>query len=378
MKRGRPRQFDESIPGHIDQLKLPPKAYWDRRDRVWYTHIQEGQKQRRKRLAGATATVADLHRLIEDLKDNGKGSIAWLHAEFKGSDQWKELSAATQRDYEACLKVLKRLKTKVGGTAAELIADRLRKSDVQLIVDKVAEDRPAMANHVKRYLGRLFAWGMQRGRMRDRENPGHGLDAAREKGEFKMPERQVMTDVLAFARERGARQAHAKGSVSPYLWVFMVLAYRCRLRTIEVLTLTDAHHLKEGVLATRRKGSKDNTTAWTPELEEAWAAAVAYRKAVWERAGRAWPLKAQDRLLLVTEEGDAITSSALSSAWQRLMAMAIKEEVITAEQRFTPHGLKHRGITDSKDKTAGGHVDPRMQARYDHDVPVVAPAGSDH
>lgn len=377
MKRGRPRHYNPSIPAHIDQLKLPLKAYWDNRDRVWYTHVKDGDKLRRKRVAGASATVADLHRLIDDLQDKGRGTIAWLHGEFKASEQWKQLSAATQRDYEACLMALMRLKTKVTPSAAELMMDRLRKADVQLIVDAIAKTRPAMANHVKRYLGRLFAWGMQRSKMRDRENPAHGLDAAVEKAEFKMPERQVLTDVIAFARARGGFQAHASGSVPPYLWVFMVLAYRCRLRTIEALTLTDAHHRKEGVLATRRKGSRDNTTTWTPELEEAWQAATGRRNVIWKRCRRSWPLQAKDRVLLVTEEGDAITSSGLSSAWQRLMAMAIKEKVITAEQRFTPHGLKHRGITDSKDKTAGGHVDPRMQARYDHDVPVVAPAGSD-
>lgn len=379
MKRGRPRRFNPSMPSHIDQQQLPAGAYWDTRDRVWYTHVNDGGKPRRKRLAGEAVTLADLHRLIEDLASTGlaRGTIAWLQHAFAASAQWSALSAASQRDYTACLRTLQRIKTKLGGTVADLQVDRLRKVDLQQLVDKIAADRPAMANHVKRWLGRLFAWGMQRGHMRERENPAHGLDAARERAQAKMPDRAVMMRVVAFAQQRGAYTAHAVGSVSPYLWIFMVLAYRCRLRSIEVITLTDAHHLPEGIRATRRKGSRDNTTAWTPELHQAWQAATRYRKSAWERTKHPAPLRPQDRPLLVTEEGKSITSSALSSAWQRLMATAISSNVITEAERFTPHGLKHRGITDSADKASGGHVDPRMQARYDHEVPVVAPAG-DH
>ncbi|MDR5896344.1 hypothetical protein [Larsenimonas suaedae] len=38
----------------------------------------------------------------------------------------------------------------------------------------------------------------------------------------------------------------------------MELAYLCRLRGIEVITLTDANHLAEGVMTNRCKGSRDN------------------------------------------------------------------------------------------------------------------------
>ena len=47
---------------------------------------------------------------------------------------------------------------------------------------------------------------------------------------------------------------------------------------------------------------------------------------------------------------------------------------------LTAHGLKHRGITDTPgnkaDKqTASGHKTPAMLNVYDHDAPVVDPAG---
>jgi hypothetical protein len=53
----------------------------------------------------------------------------------------------------------------------------------------------------------------------------------------------------------------------------------------------------------------------------------------------------------------------------------------TREQRFTLHGLKHRGITDTKGKKAekkeaSGLKTDAMLDLYDHEVAVVEPAQS--
>ncbi len=56
--------------------------------------------------------------------------------------------------------------------------------------------------------------------------------------------------------------------------------------------------------------------------------------------------------------------------------MAIMEGVITEEERFSLHGLKHRGITDSEDKRSGGHRTEAMRERYDHEIPIVEPPKS--
>lgn len=384
MTKGRPRRFDPSVPKHIDQSKLPTGAYWDSRDRVWYTLTRDGNKQKRRRIAGAAATLADLHRVLQELNTaNSTGTIRWVHTEFVASEQWKELTPATQTDYTKCLARLTKLKTKVGLTADLLVANRLGRVDVQLIVDEIARKTPAMANHVKRYLGRLFAWGMQRGRMRDRVNPAHGLDAATEKADAKIPTTEVYERVLEFARVRGAIQAHTKGSCPPYIWPSMVMTYRCRLRGVEALLLSDDDKHKDGIYGARRKGSKDNITRWSPELEAAWDAAVAYRNSVWARRRKEIPIQPKNRPLLVNQKGETlaklndkgevVTRSTFDTAWQRFIRMAITEGVITKAERFTVHGLKHRGITDTDgDKQkAGGHKTPQMTERYDHEVPVV-------
>jgi hypothetical protein len=62
------------------------------------------------------------------------------------------------------------------------------------------------------------------------------------------------------------------------------------------------------------------------------------------------------------------------------MAVAVAEKVISAESKFGLHGLKHRGVTDTGGgkagkKEASGHKTDAMLNLYDHEVPVVDPAG---
>lgn len=61
------------------------------------------------------------------------------------------------------------------------------------------------------------------------------------------------------------------------------------------------------------------------------------------------------------------------------MVLAMKPDedgvsLLQESEHFTLHGIKHRGITDSKDKASGGHKSERMRQRYDHEVPLVEPA----
>ena len=74
-----------------------------------------------------------------------------------------------------------------------------------------------------------------------------------------------------------------------------------------------------------------------------------------------------------------MAKAGLDNAWQDLITAAIEAAVITREQRFTLHGLKHRGITDTKGKKAekkeaSGHKTDPMLDLYDHEVAVVEPA----
>ncbi|SMQ97160.1 integrase [Xanthomonas fragariae] len=115
-------------------------------------------------------------------------------------------------------------------------------------------------------------------------------------------------------------------------------------------------------------------------MKDAWEALLTRRSKICNKPGRnfATPLKPEERFLLVEQTGNPMAKSSLDSAWQRFINAAIRDGVIKPEERFSLHGLKHRGVTDTDgnrgDKQdAAGHVSSATTDRYDHQLPVVKP-----
>lgn len=400
MTRGAPRKHDPTIPGHVDQAKLPRGIYWDRSGNGrWYVieDHPEGGRRRKKTVASAHARLSQLHDIIEARSGgNARGTIDWIGEQFRESTEYAALSLSTRRDYRVHSKVLTDYPTRLGIHFGQLRVDQLTPPVIQQLVEQIAKSRaesrtgaddaipgrPAKANHVLRYLRRLFAWGVRLGHCT--RNPATGVKQAAEVGKHTMPATDAFIAALTFARDRGAYTPHTAGSCPPYLAPAMEIAYACRLRGIEVTTLTDAHVLDDGLQSNRRKGSRDNITAWTPRLRAAIAEVQAIRKRQWAaKPGRVTPIKPADRYLFVAQDGDPLLKSTFDSAWQRFMTLAIRDAAITAEQKFSLHGLKHRGVTDTKGtraqrQDAAGHRQERTFDRYDHDLHIVPAAGVEH
>lgn len=385
MTRGRKRKFNDSIPKHIDQDRIPLGIYWDKSGNGrWYVRNPhpEGGRLVAVTVANATARLSDLHSIAEQRQGIAeRGTIGYVIEQFHSSTEWRELEPGTRKDYANCAKNVRAFKTKMGATLDVLQVDRLSTPAIQRVVETIASGQdgaramPSKANHMLRYLRRLFAWGIRHGHCTT--NPADGVRQAKTLDVVKMPTHRAYAAVLAYAQERGQRAAHSAGSVPPYLAPLMELATLCRMRGIEAVSLTDAHATPEGVHVARVKGSRDNIVKWTPRLRAAWDSAVAARAAILARKpnrARPVPLRASDRFLFVSQSGTPLRKSSLDTAWQRFMESAISDEVIAQDERFSLHGLKHRGITDSADKRSGGHKTEAMRQRYDHEVPVVDPA----
>lgn len=385
MSRGRPRKLDPTVPKHIDPRRLPKGAYWDRRDKVWYTILRD-PKPRRQRIAAATATLADLHRILEDLDGIERGTVDALLDAFHKSDKFKSLAARTRDDYERQRTIASTWRT-AAGPFGKMRCSRLTPPGMQNLIDKVAAGTrrdeegnliptPTKANHLLRYLRRTFAWGANRGYAA--ANPFKGIEAARERKQRRQPDPVAVKRLTEFAKLRGARKAHTAGSCAPYLWMVIELGYLCRLRPIETLTLADSHVLPTGIHTNRRKGSKDSLVQWNPRLRAVVAAARELRDT--ETLGKVVPIHAHERRLFVAQDGGPLSKSGLESAWDRLIKSAIAAGIITPEQRFGLHDLKRKGITDTpgtrgEKQLASGHKTEAMLDTYDYSVPAVKPAG---
>lgn len=377
--RGRARKFDPTIPPHIDQAALPEGVYWDRSGKGrWYMFVDKEGRRGRETLAGPSARLSDLHRMIEDGKGGPvAGSVQWTLAKFHASSRFAELAKATQRDYDTCRAIVDNFPTALGVPFGDLMAARITQTHVQRLHERlVKQGTPSKANHVLRYLRRAFKWAGPHLGMK--ENPARGIEQAKERQRRRLPPETVYAAVVAYARERGARKAHSSGSVPPYLWMVAELGYLCRLRGIETNTLVEAQGEADGLRTDRRKGSRNNLVEWSPRLRTAWDAALAYRAQIIERTTRIHQLRPEDRFLFLSEDGEPLSKDGLDSAWQRLIHKAIKDGVITAEQRFSLHDLKRKGGTDTAgtkaDKQDALGVTEAMMKVYDLSVPRVKPS----
>lgn len=381
MKKARKRKHNPHIPSHIDQAALPAAIYFDHRGSgVWYTsHRDEHGKQCRRNVAPADATMVELHRIMDEVSNADRETLRYLCDQFHLSPQFKDdLTPRTKADYVYCRDVLVNQPTRMGKPLGDLAVRRFSPALVQRLVDKISgEGTPSKAAHVLRYLRRVMMWGRNRGYLDS--NPAQGIEAPKERRQRRLPSVTVMEDMIDRAKALGRLHRNEPSSCPVYLSIAMELAYLCRLRGIEVVTLTDANELEEGVQTNRRKGSRDNIVRWTPRLRAVWDEAKAYRLRIWTARSFPTPLRPERRPLIVSSQGTALSKSGLDTAWQRFMTKAVEAGVLLEEERYGLHDLKRRGITDTPgnraDKQeASGHRDEAMLDIYDMSLPLVDPS----
>ncbi|WP_065257760.1 site-specific integrase [Pseudomonas bananamidigenes] len=380
MRRARKRKHNPHIPAHVDQAALPAAVYFDHRDSgVWYTlRRDETGKQRRQNVAPAAVSLAELHQIMDEASNVDRGTLRYVCEQFHLSDRYKKLASKTHDDYCYSRDVLLNIPTKLGKPLGDLAVKKFTAALVQRIVDRIADEgTPSKAAHALRYLRRVLQWGRNRGFLE--VNPALGIEAPIERKQRRLPRLNVMDVLIDRATARGRLARNEPGGCPEYLASVMELAYLCRLRGIEVVTLTDANELQEGILTNRRKGSRDNIVRWTPRLRTVWEGAKALRAKVWERRKTPIPIAASKRFIIVASHGGPLRKTSLDTAWQRFITLAIADGNIDPEDRFALHDLKRRGITDTTgtraDKQeASGHRDAKMMDVYDHSVPVVSPS----
>lgn len=400
MPRGRPRKSPANLPAHIDYVRVPKGLYWDPSGGGrWY--VREARPEggtSAKTVASAEARLSDLHAIAEARAGApGKGTVAFVLDVFHASLEYRALAASTREHYRQYAAAIKAYPTKRGPFGEQLV-DRLGPPVIRALVHGIAMGRPesrpgagdgvpgypTKANHWLRYLRRAFGVGVELGACRT--NPARGIKQVREKADARMPGRDVFRQVQSWAREASQKAGREKGKQPVYLWCAMELAYQARLRGIEVLTLHDgqidalmADSEAPRLVTQRRKGSRDNAVRVGSRMREAIEALQAHRAAVWARRGIPTPIRPEARPLFVSEDGTRLTRAGFNTSWGKLMRRAIADGVIQATDRFGLHGLKHRGVTDTKGtpdvkKQASGHVTDAMAHLYDHDVPLVEPA----
>ncbi|WP_176429863.1 MULTISPECIES: hypothetical protein [Stenotrophomonas] len=127
-------------------------------------------------------------------------------------------------------------------------------------------------------------------------------------------------------------------------------------------------------------GVAEYRASWTMSLDANGRVAGmlrARRAAIWEKNGGVIPIRSENRYLFVSEDGERLTEAGWQTAWGRMMRNAVKDGILSQDERFGLHSLKHRGVTDTKGdkKEASGHKTDAMMHVYDHSLPTVGESG---
>lgn len=376
----RRRSRTKVYPPGIDPLKLPKKCYWDNERKHWYTNFTVDGRNKRAKVAEADAKLSDLHKAMEIRAGEEVDNLIWLRKKFVESVQYTQVSAGTRKDYDYCASVVEAHPSKLGVPIGKVPLSTWNPVASQKLIDQIAvANGPSAASHCYRYLRRLFNWSLMRGHIKT--VPLGKIELPKERKRQRLPAHEALAKLIPFARERASVKYGLKGGSPPYIWKVLVIGLRCRLRGIEILSLTEGQVLEKGLYCKRTKGSRDNITRWSEDLKEAIDSAIAERDKVWSRLKKPIPMRAEDRLIFVNQKGVRIGGSTWQSAWKRLLNAAIDAGVIQPEQKFGLHDMKRRSITDTKGGRSakldgGGHKDERMLDRYDFEVPESDAAGT--
>lgn len=177
---GRKRVYDQTIPQHIDQNKIPKGIYWDKSGNGRWFIFETNQAGRKSRttVAYSNTLLSDLHRIAEELKGINRKSLKWLLEQFNASNKFKELAKETQKHYAKYYKVVCLIETKAG-LLGDLDYNKMTSALFQRLVDQVAaKGNPTKANHILRYTRRVFSWGINRGLCSS--NPAKGVEQAKD------------------------------------------------------------------------------------------------------------------------------------------------------------------------------------------------------
>lgn len=357
----------KKTPDHINLEKLP--------DRVWFnatgcgrwmlTYYDEYGKKHAKRICGPSATLPEIWQAAEAQKEKTITTFKTLSDEFKTTHAWHKLSILTQKDYEGAIKVIINRPT-TGGKLGDLSINQWTVGLIRKYRDKRAEESESRANKELSYIKRLFAWAYEYEKVPS--NPANGVKKLTIAPRQHYAEDKDYYFLLAVAKE----------SNFWYASYAMELAYLCKMRLAEVLDLTDANELENGLKIIRRKGSKTTIVEWQPRLTQLWKELKIHRNEILAKRKQPHPINANRRFLFISDRtGNPIIKSSLKTAMDRInkQASAKAARLGIEYTHFTFHDLKKKGVTDTEgDKMqASGHKTQAMVNLYDLSVAVVKP-----
>jgi integrase len=319
----------------LEDRWLPPRVY--RHTSSYIYKPASGQTVTLCPLDSPEETVwREYNKLIKQPVDNR--TVATLVQQFFASADFRELAATTQKDY-------RKYSLKVLAVFGKMLWDKVEPHHVRQYMDLRGLKSRVQANREKAFFSRVYRWAYERGMVKS--NPCQGVRQYKEKARDR-----YVTDVEYQAVYERANLA---------VQVAMEISYLCAARKGDVLKLTFADVLDEGLFIQQGKTGVKQIKEWTPRL-----------RAVIDRA-RSISTRVRSTRVIVKLDGMPYSDDGFNSAWRDAVLQARAETGLPLD--FTFHDLKAKAISDfegsSRDKQQfSGHKTETQVTRYDRKVKV--------
>lgn len=310
----------------------------------WVERYKNGYRVNRRgtpthHLCGPDATRGEVWSAYDQWLAQGESAPTLadvIDLYFSSPQYTKELKPQTQKDY---LRYSQKLRAVFG----EMQPDHITSPGIQLYMDTRGAKYPTAANRERTLLGIVLRWGKARGLV-SIEDPTAAVKPLRERQGGRYVED---SEYLAFYDWLGSKGHHSHQAA-------MEIAYLCAARQQDVLALTRADILDDGLLIFQQKTGKKQVKLWTPRLKEAVDLALAANTGA----------QIQSAHIIRGHTGRGFTRDGFNSVWLREQKKAFEAGALP--QRFRFHDLKVKGISDFEgDKQEfSGHKTRSMMERY--------------
>lgn len=346
---GRPRT-GAAGKGLLDRMQA---RVWSDGKTVSYRYLPVGDKP----IALGTDRIAAIRKVLDLLGNTShQGTLLWVWEKFtdeQASPRWKKLTDGSRLDYQQAWKQIEKSFGKM----------QISHIDSTMVARYVHIERgvsPKRANTEKALLSNLFGHGIKLGACTVNATIGvepHQLEARTE-----APAEALLAKFLSWLMMQ-TPQRRIIGMAAEY-------ASLAGNRKVEFLLLTWPQiDRKAGVIRTiraKQRGKKREQIVEAVQIGPHLDALLTRLEAV--RPDR------ECLYVFPTRDNNQYTSRGFMTLWQRCILEAIKQEVLTTENRFTFHDL--RAYYASKHKRDRGtlpdlHANPETTARvYDRNKEV--------
>ncbi len=298
-------------------------VYWP------YLGIFDGKRKRGKRiiLGAPDMPESKIHQLLDQVKETKRRTVEWLLSAYLESEKFLKLSKSTKHNRKEVYypKIIDRRGPKNGTRFGDILLAHVTPSMLVRVLESF-EGNPTR-NQIKTFISAAWTWGVLKYEDIPRQNPAKEVPGFEEKSRT-----FYITDEL---------YRKVRRTMKPLYRAAMEVAYQCRAREIEIFALTYDDLLKEGVYLKRTKGSIPEITLWNRRLRTA----VNMAKSICTNK--------QSKYLFHEPDGSPIVPQYFSRRFKDCMRRRLAAGKITAEERFTFHDMKAKGVSDHEGQYSG-------------------------